>query len=157
MGSRRNVRLTALTGDGAHPFPAIQMWSASCEAAPLAKASGGKARGPDRSHLHPWNFRVLPRQRSGAPAGGEIAAAAQEERFTRKKGDASSPRHAVKSCLRAAGIGVSDLGYVGFYDKPLVKFDRILETYLAERFLRYWVVGGPVAPGVAAFVPPRGI
>jgi carbamoyltransferase len=57
---------------------------------------------------------------------GEIVAAAQEERFTRKKGDASFPRHAVEYCLRAAGIGIADLAAVGFYDKPLLKFERVL-------------------------------
>ncbi len=61
---------------------------------------------------------------------GKIVAAAQEERFTRKKGDATFPRHAVEYCLRSAGITVKDLAYVGFYDKPLLKFERILETYL---------------------------
>ncbi len=61
---------------------------------------------------------------------GKIAAAAQEERFTRKKGDATFPRHAVEYCLRSAGITVKDLAYVGFYDKPLLKFERILETYV---------------------------
>src|SRR2546426_12440013 len=61
---------------------------------------------------------------------GEIVAAAQEERFTRKKGDASFPAHAVAYCLRTAGIETRDLAYVGFYDKPLLKFERILETYL---------------------------
>ncbi len=64
-------------------------------------------------------------------ADGEIVAAAQEERFTRKKGDASFPRHAVDYCLETAGIGARDLTFVGFYDKPLLKFERILETYLS--------------------------
>jgi carbamoyltransferase len=62
---------------------------------------------------------------------GEIIAAAQEERFTRKKGDADFPAHAVAYCLRAQGISARDLQAVGFYDKPLLKFERILETYLA--------------------------
>src|SRR5213595_1544810 len=61
---------------------------------------------------------------------GEIVAAAQEERFTRLKGDSSFPTHAVSYCLRAANIKPSDLAFVGFYDKPLLKFERILETYL---------------------------
>ncbi|MHC4514015.1 MAG: carbamoyltransferase family protein [Planctomycetota bacterium] len=64
-------------------------------------------------------------------ADGEIAAAAQEERFTRKKHDAGFPKHAVDYCLRQAGITVEDLDYIGFYDKPLLKFDRLMETYLA--------------------------
>ena len=62
---------------------------------------------------------------------GEIVAAAQEERFTRKKGDPSFPRRAIDYCLRTGGIGVRDLDHVGFYDKPLLKFERILETYLS--------------------------
>jgi carbamoyltransferase len=62
---------------------------------------------------------------------GEIVAAGQEERFTRKKADASFPRHAVEFCLDHAGITVDDLDHVGFYDKPLLKFERILETYLS--------------------------
>ena len=61
---------------------------------------------------------------------GEILAAAQEERFTRKKGDASFPKHAIEFCLSRAGIMANDLSYVGFYDKPLLKFERILETYI---------------------------
>ena len=62
---------------------------------------------------------------------GQIVAAAQEERFTRTKHDAGFPTHAITYCLGEAGIQVSDLDYVGFYDKPLLKFERLLETYLA--------------------------
>jgi len=62
---------------------------------------------------------------------GRIIAAAQEERFTRKKHDASFPRHAVEYSLREGGIQVSDLDYVTFYEKPFLKFDRILHSYLA--------------------------
>jgi carbamoyltransferase len=62
---------------------------------------------------------------------GEIIAAAQEERFTRKKHDASFPRHAIEYCLREGSIGLKDLDYVAFYEKPFVKFDRILHSYLA--------------------------
>jgi carbamoyltransferase len=62
---------------------------------------------------------------------GRIVAAAQEERFTRKKHDASFPTHAVEYCLREAGIGVSQIDLVGFYEKPLVKFERLLETYVS--------------------------
>ncbi len=62
---------------------------------------------------------------------GEIIAAAQEERFTRKKHDHRFPRHAIRYCLEEAGITVKDLDFIGFYDKPLLKFERILETYLA--------------------------
>jgi carbamoyltransferase len=62
---------------------------------------------------------------------GEIIAAAQEERFTRKKHDSSFPQNAIDYCLQEADIGPEQLDYVGFYDKPLAKFDRLLETYLA--------------------------
>jgi carbamoyltransferase len=62
---------------------------------------------------------------------GTIVAAAQEERFTRKKGDAEFPVHAIQYCLSEAGIGPESIDYVGFYDKPLLKFDRLLETYVA--------------------------
>ena len=58
-------------------------------------------------------------------------AAAQEERFTRKKHDARFPAHAISSCLEQAGIGIDQLEQIVFYDKPLVKFERLLETYLA--------------------------
>ena len=62
---------------------------------------------------------------------GEIIAAAQEERFTRKKHDHSFPEHAIQYCLREKGLSPEDLDYVAFYDKPFIKFERILETYLA--------------------------
>jgi carbamoyltransferase len=63
---------------------------------------------------------------------GQIVAAAQEERFTRKKFDARFPTHAVNYCLReGGGISLKDLKYVVFYDKPLIKFERLLETYVA--------------------------
>jgi carbamoyltransferase len=63
---------------------------------------------------------------------GRIVAAAQEERFTRQKHDASFPAMAVAYCLREGGITVRDLDLVGFYEKPLVKFERLLETYTAS-------------------------
>ncbi len=62
---------------------------------------------------------------------GEIVAAAQEERFTRKKHDFNFPSNAIAFCLSQAGITAADLSHVVFYDKPLLKFERILETYLA--------------------------
>ncbi len=62
---------------------------------------------------------------------GEIVAAAQEERFTRKKHDASFPQNAIDYCLAEAGIGLADADFVVFYDKPFLKFERLLETYLA--------------------------
>jgi len=77
---------------------------------------------------------------------GEILAAASEERFTRKKGDASFPTNAVGYCLGVGGIGPADLTHVGFYDKPLLKFERILETYLgvAPRGFGQFLLAGPV-------------
>jgi carbamoyltransferase len=62
---------------------------------------------------------------------GRIVAAAQEERFSRKKHDARFPRAAIEYCLGAAGVGAADLDHVAFYDKPFLKFERLLETYLA--------------------------
>ena len=77
---------------------------------------------------------------------GEIVAAAQEERFSRKKHDARFPEHAIASCLFQAGIALADVDEVVFYDKPLVKFERLLETYLtyAPRGFRSFVAAMPV-------------
>src|SRR4030095_8805789 len=61
---------------------------------------------------------------------GEIVAAAQEERFTRIKHDSNFPSHAALYCLTEANLDVADLDYVAFSDKPLLKFDRLLENYL---------------------------
>jgi carbamoyltransferase len=62
---------------------------------------------------------------------GAIVAAAQEERFTRRKHDSAFPTQAVAYCLHEAGLALTEVDYVTFYDKPLLKFDRLLETYLA--------------------------
>src|SRR5438105_1835841 len=62
---------------------------------------------------------------------GEIVAAAQEERFTRKKHDAGFPAKAIAYCLEEAGLRPDQLDYIAFYDKPFTKFERLLETYLA--------------------------
>ncbi|MGH7562685.1 MAG: carbamoyltransferase family protein [Gemmatimonadales bacterium] len=77
---------------------------------------------------------------------GEIVAAASEERFTRIKGDPAFPSHAVEFCLAEGGIGVGDLAHVGFYDKPLLKFERILESFLgiAPRGFRQFRLAGPL-------------
>jgi carbamoyltransferase len=77
---------------------------------------------------------------------GHIVAAVSEERLTRKKGDADFPREAVDYCLSVAGLGPSDLAAVGFYDKPLLKFDRILETYLGvvPKGLKSFLLAGPL-------------
>ena len=61
----------------------------------------------------------------------ELVAAAQEERFSRKKHDDGFPTHAIEYCLSEAGLKPSQLDFVGFYDKPFLKFERLLETYLA--------------------------
>src|SRR5450759_1588262 len=77
---------------------------------------------------------------------GRIVAAAQEERFTRRKHDAGFPASAVDYCLRDAGISIDQVQLVGFYEKPLVKFDRLLETYvaLAPRGLKSYLMALPV-------------
>jgi carbamoyltransferase len=62
---------------------------------------------------------------------GRIVAAAQEERFSRRKHDARFPHHALAYCLDAAGVGLDSVDFVAFYDKPFLKFERLLETYLA--------------------------
>ena len=62
---------------------------------------------------------------------GQIIAAAQEERFTRKKHDSAFPSNAIKYCLLEAGVGAGEIASVVFYEKPFVKFERLLETYLA--------------------------
>ena len=77
---------------------------------------------------------------------GEIVAAAQEERFTRKKHDAGFPENAIRYCLAEAGLTLADVDEVVFYDKPLVKFERLLETYLsyAPNGLRSFIAAMPV-------------
>ncbi len=77
---------------------------------------------------------------------GEIVAAAQEERFSRKKHDAGFPAGAIESCLQQGGIALSDIDEVVFYDKPLVKFERLLETYLsyAPQGFRSFIAAMPV-------------
>jgi carbamoyltransferase len=77
---------------------------------------------------------------------GRVVAAAQEERFTRKKHDPSFPTRAVDYCLREAGISTAQLDLVGFYEKPLVKFERLLETYTASapRGLRSYIMAMPL-------------
>lgn len=77
---------------------------------------------------------------------GEIVAAGSEERFTRKKGDPDFPARAVEYCLREAGVTLKDIDFVGFYDKPLLKFERILETYLGvvPRGYKSFLMAGPL-------------
>jgi carbamoyltransferase len=73
--------------------------------------------------------------------GGEVVAAAQEERFSRRKNDERFPHHAVAYCLQEAGLTAAELDAVVFYDKPVTKFARLLETYvaIAPRGLRSWI------------------
>ena len=77
---------------------------------------------------------------------GRVLAAAQEERFTRRRHDASFPAQAARYCLEAAGLGLPELDAVVFYDKPFLKFERLLETYLAcaPHGLRSFVAAMPV-------------
>ena len=69
---------------------------------------------------------------------GEIIAAAQEERFTRKKHDAGFPHHAIQYCLKEAEIYANQIDNVVFYEKPFVKFERLLETYLSICTKRFY-------------------
>ena len=77
---------------------------------------------------------------------GEIVSAAQEERFTRKKHDSRFPSNAVDYCLSQEGVGLSDVDFVAFYDKPFLKFERLLETYVAfaPRGLRSFAMAMPL-------------
>src|SRR5688572_1677189 len=77
---------------------------------------------------------------------GRLVAAAQEERFSRKKHDARFPQHAIRYCLQEGGIVLGDIDRIVFYDKPLVKFERLLETYLnyAPRGIRSFLAAMPV-------------
>ncbi|MFN8369821.1 MAG: carbamoyltransferase [Bacteriovoracaceae bacterium] len=77
---------------------------------------------------------------------GEVIAAAQEERFTRKKHDSNFPALAIDYCLKEAGINLNDISYITFYDKPFVKFERLLETYLtyAPKGYRSFIMAMPV-------------
>src|SRR5450432_195224 len=77
---------------------------------------------------------------------GRIVAAAQEERFTRKKQDARFPAHAIAYCLTEGGTVLDDVDYVVFYEKPFLKFERLLETYIAfaPRGLRSFAMAIPV-------------
>jgi carbamoyltransferase len=86
---------------------------------------------------------------------GQVVAAAQEERFTRKKHDDRFPIRAIQYCLKEAGLEPEELDYIGFYDKPLVKFERLLETYLAyaPRGFRSFLLAMPVWLGQKLYLP----
>jgi len=86
---------------------------------------------------------------------GNILAAAQEERFTRKKHDPRFPKNAVKYCLKEANIRIQDLDYVVFYDKPFLTFERLLMSYLtvAPKGLIHWLKAMPVWLGQKLYLP----
>ena len=88
-------------------------------------------------------------------SNGKLIAAAQEERFTRKKHDPRFPRHAAVYCLEEGKIGIEDVDYVVFYDKPFLTFERLLLSYLtvAPRGLRSWLEAMPLWLGFKLFVP----
>ena len=77
---------------------------------------------------------------------GRIVAAASEERFTRKKHDQGFPANAIRYVLEEGKISVDDVEYIGFYDKPMLKFERLLENYIgvAPRGLKSWITAMPV-------------
>lgn len=85
---------------------------------------------------------------------GQLIAAAQEERFSRNKHDARFPKHAIQYCLQEAGISIDQLAAVAFYDKPLLKFERLLETYyeVAPRGLASFIKAMPVWVGEKLFL-----
>ena len=85
--------------------------------------------------------------------GGRIVAAAQEERFTRRKHDAGYPRRAIDCCLRRGGVGLADVDRVVFYDKPFLKFERLIETSVAfaPRGLRAFAAALPAWVGDKLF------
>jgi carbamoyltransferase len=87
--------------------------------------------------------------------GGNIVAAAQEERFTRKKHDPGFPNNAVKYCLDEAGITINDIDHLAYYDKPLLTFERLLMSYLttAPKGLRSWLQAMPSWLGQKLHIP----
>jgi len=86
---------------------------------------------------------------------GDILAAVQEERFTRKKHDPRFPKHAIAYCLEEGGLTIGDVDYVVFYDKPFLTFERLLMSYLtvAPRGLRSWLEAMPLWLGQKLFIP----
>jgi carbamoyltransferase len=86
---------------------------------------------------------------------GKIVAAAQEERFTRKKHDPRFPRNAINYCLEEAGIKIQDIDYLVYYDKPLLTFERLLMSYLtvAPRGLKSWLEAMPLWLGKKLYIP----
>ena len=86
---------------------------------------------------------------------GDILAAAQEERFSRKKHDPRFPNNAVKYCLDEAGITINDIDHLAYYDKPLLTFERLLMSYLttAPKGLRSWLQAMPSWLGQKLHIP----
>jgi carbamoyltransferase len=90
---------------------------------------------------------------------GQIIAAAQEERFTREKHDQRFPSNAIASCLERGGITIGDVDYVVFYEKPLLKFERLLETYIGyapRGFRQFLSEYADLAQTEAALAPRNG-
>jgi len=87
--------------------------------------------GRQGADAHSRDLRLLPRQCGGARRGRTYRRRAQEERFSRKKQDARYPENAIRYCLDEGGLTLDELDYVVFYEKPFIKFERLLETYLA--------------------------
>ena len=88
-------------------------------------------------------------------ANGDILAAAQEERFTRKKHDPSFPKRAIRYCLEEAGVTIHNINHVVFYDKPFLTFERLLMSYLtvAPKGLRSWLEAMPLWLGKKLYIP----
>ena len=88
---------------------------------------------------------------------GKIVSAAQEERFTRIKHDPNFPLNAARTCLKGAGLSVSDLDAIAFYDKPILKFERLLETYyaFAPTGLGQFIRSMPIWAGEKLFLKDR--
>ena len=86
---------------------------------------------------------------------GNILAAAQEERFTRRKHDPRFPKNAIRCCLEKAGIKIKEVDYVVFYDKPILTFERLLMSYLtvAPKGLRSWLEAMPLWLGQKLNIP----
>src|SRR5919202_4274800 len=115
----------------------------------IHERAGGERRGGIRPNRMTYILGISAYYHDSAAClvrDGEVLAAAQEERFTRRKHDHRFPAHAVEFCLKHAGVTHAELAYVAFYDKPLLKFERLLETYLdyAPKGLRSFLMATPL-------------
>ena len=124
---------------------------------PLNRASPHRIIRVDLNRIR--NLLVLARAAPARPPlrlrDGRVIAAAQEERFTRKKHDPRFPKNAIGYCLEEADISIQDLSYIVFYDKPFLTFERLLLTYLtvAPRGLRSWLEAMPLWLGQKLYLP----